>query len=223
MLTIHGVPISVHTRKVIISAMLKGIPYAIEPVIPFTPPPGWRELSPTGLIPVISDGDYALADSAAICAYLERKHPEPALVPAEPRELGRALFLEAYAGGTLFRTVIHGLFVQKVIRPGILGEPTDQGAIDRILGEVLPQVFGYLDGACEGAYLVADRLTLADIALASNLINFHYLGFRVDADAYPRLARYAAAMIAREPFRKALEAEAPFAEKMGLDRSFIAA
>ena len=52
MLTIHGVPLSVHTRKAIVTAILKGIDYKFEvviPVIPDNPPPHWSTLSPTGL------------------------------------------------------------------------------------------------------------------------------------------------------------------------------
>src|SRR5262245_41363064 len=78
MLTIHGVPISVHTRKVIVTAIEKQLQFRVEPVIPFTPPAGWSDLSPTRKIPVIIDGDFTLRDSAAICAYLERMHPSTA-------------------------------------------------------------------------------------------------------------------------------------------------
>ena len=46
MLTIHGVPISVHTRKVIVAAIEKDVPYRNEPVIPFHPPAGWERLRP---------------------------------------------------------------------------------------------------------------------------------------------------------------------------------
>lgn len=67
MLKIHGVPFSAHTRKVIIAALEKGIPYEIVPVIPLKPPPGWTELSALGLIPAIQDADIALADSSVIC------------------------------------------------------------------------------------------------------------------------------------------------------------
>ena len=45
MLTIHGVPLSVHTRKAIVTAILKDIDYKFEvviPVIPGNPPPNWR-------------------------------------------------------------------------------------------------------------------------------------------------------------------------------------
>src|SRR5262245_56029854 len=101
MLTIHGVPISVHTRKVIVAAIEKQVPYRNDPVIPFKPPAGWNELSPTRKIPVVTDGDLILRDSAAICAYLERVHPSPALYPADARAYAEALWFEEYAGGTL--------------------------------------------------------------------------------------------------------------------------
>src|SRR5688572_18439337 len=77
MLKIHGVPISVHTRKVILAALEKNLEFANEPVIPFQPPAGWDKLSPTGKIPVAQYGELLLRDSSVICAYLERRHPEP--------------------------------------------------------------------------------------------------------------------------------------------------
>jgi glutathione S-transferase len=76
MLTIHGVPLSVHTRKAIVTAILKRMDYKFEvviPVIPGNPPANWSTLSPTGLIPVLQDGEFTLADSTAICLYLEKK------------------------------------------------------------------------------------------------------------------------------------------------------
>lgn len=221
MLTIHGVPISVHTRKAIVTAMLKGIEHQVYPVIPFNPPQGWDALSPTGLIPALSDGDIRLADSSAICQYMERKHPAPPVLPDDAAALGRVLWFDAYAGGTVFRHVVHGLFFQKIIRPLILKQATDQAAIETILASVQPKVFRYLDSQCDRPFLVGDRLTLADIAVASNLINYQYLGFAIDADLYPRLAAYARRIIRGDVFRQAIAAEQPVAEQMGLDRSFL--
>jgi glutathione S-transferase len=221
MITIHGVPISVHTRKAIVTALLKGIDHQVEPVIPFDPPANWQSLSPTGLIPVLQDGDLTLGDSTAICAYLDRQHAAPPLLPAEPRALGRALWFDAYAGGTLFRQVVHGLFFQKIIRPAILKQPTDAAAIDAILTTAQPKIFRYLDSQADGTFLVGATLSLADIAIVSNLINYQYLGFPIDRGRYPRLARYAQGVIGHDVFQRALAEERPFAEKMGLDRGFV--
>jgi DNA-binding transcriptional MerR regulator len=84
-----------------------------------------------------------------------------------------------------------------------------------------PKVFQYLDSQIEGKFLVGSALSLADIGIASNLINFQYLGFAVDRAKYPKLASYAAGIVDLEPFKQALAKEAPFAENLGLDRGFL--
>jgi glutathione S-transferase len=221
MLKIYGVPISVHTRKVIVTAIEKKLAYENEPVIPFHPPAGWDELSPTGKIPVMTDGDLTLRDSSVICAYLERVHPDHPIYPAETASFVQALWLEEYADGTIFREIIHGLFFQKVIRPNILGQPTDTAAIEAILANALPKLLGYLERRIAGKYLVTDRFGIADIATVSNLINFHYLGYRLDAQPFPKLAAYFAGQLRHPSIETALRAEQPVAAKMGLDRSFL--
>jgi glutathione S-transferase len=60
-LEIYGVPISVHTRKVIVVALAKDLSHEVVPVVPVVPdslPPNWRRLSPTGKIPALTDGDF---------------------------------------------------------------------------------------------------------------------------------------------------------------------
>jgi glutathione S-transferase len=221
MLTIYGVPISVHVRKTLVTANLKGIEHKVDPVIPFNPPPNWNALSPTGLIPAMQDGDLTLAESTAICFYMERKKATPAVLPADTNACSRVLFLDGYAGW-FFRSVVHGLFFQKIITPAILKGTTDQSAIDSILATTQPKVFQYLESKAGGKFLVGDSLTLADIGIVSNLINYQYLGFPIDGAKYPQLARYVRGIIALEPFQRALSNERPFADQMGLERGFLA-
>jgi glutathione S-transferase len=219
MLQIYGVPISVHTRKVIISALEKGIAFASEPVIPFDPPPRWNELSPTGKIPVAVDGDLVLRDSSVICTYLERAYGGRALYPADTRALVQALWLEEYADGTVFREIIHGLFFQQVIRPNILKQPTDAAAIAAILEASMPRVFDYLEQCATGEYLAGAAFGIADIAVVSNLINFYYLGYRLER--HPNLLRYFRTQLERPSLRRALDAEQPVAASMGLDHGSL--
>jgi len=220
MLKIYGVPISVHTRKVIVTAIEKKLPYENEAVIPFNPPPGWADLSPTGKIPAFTDGEVALCDSSVICAYLERTHSSPPIYPTDTHDYIEALWFEEYADGTIFREVTHGLFFNRVIRPKILNTPADQGAIDTILNEAVPTVFGYLEKSLSAPYLAGGRFTVADIALLSNLINFHYLGYTIDP-RYPKLAGYFARNIRQRSMAAALKAEQSTAAGMGLERGFV--
>jgi glutathione S-transferase len=221
MLKIHGVPISVHTRKVIVAVIEKKIDYENDPVIPFNPPAGWERLSPTGKIPVITEGDLILRDSSVICAWLERVHPTPALYPAGPRDFAQALWFEEYADGTVFPEVVRGLFFQKVIGPNILKQPTDAVAVAAILETALPRAFGYLNQSIKGEYLAADRFGIADIAVVSNLVNLHYLGYGIDAGRYPALAAYFARCLRQPSIAAAVRAERPVAANMGLDQSFL--
>jgi hypothetical protein len=82
---IFGVPISVHTRKVVIAARLKSIPREVVPVIPVipdNPPPNWLSISPTGLIPALDDNGYAASDgrNAATRAAFRREFRARSLV-----------------------------------------------------------------------------------------------------------------------------------------------
>lgn len=222
MLEIFGVPISVHTRKVLVTANAKGLAYRNEPVIPFDPPADWNRMSPTGLIPAISHDGFTLADSAAICGYLERLQPAPSIYAAAAQAHGKALWLEQYGTSVLFRQVVHPLFAQRIIRPHILQEgPPDEAEIARIEADVVPGVFDYLEGEIEGTFTVSDRFGIADITLACNLVNYQYLGFRLDPERYPKLAGVFARTLETPPFRQALAAEAPFVRNMGLDGSFL--
>jgi glutathione S-transferase len=216
MFKIYGLPISVHTRKVIVAAIEKDVAFENEPVVPFHPPAGWEKLSPTGKIPVARDGELLLRDSSVICAYLERVHPHPPLYPSDPAGYAQALWYEEYADGTLFREVVHGLFFQKVIRPNVFKEKSDAAAIGAILEGPLPRVFGYLEEALDGG-----KFSIGEIALASNLINFHYLGYEIDRRSYPRLAARFASWLERPSVAKALAAERPVAESRGLATGFV--
>jgi glutathione S-transferase len=224
MLTIHGVPLSVHTRKAIVTAILKDLDYRFEvviPVIPDNPPPNWSTLSPTGLIPVLQDGGFTLADSTAICQYFEKKQPSPPVLPAEAKDYARALWFDAFAGGTLFRHVVHPLFHQTIVNPNIRKAPTDKAVVDDVLSNVQPKIFGYLEGEIGGKFLVGNALTLADIAIASNFIVYQYIGFPMDTRRYPKLSRYLREVTSLDIFQRALADEKPFVEQMGLDRSFL--
>lgn len=221
---IYGVPLSVHTRKVILAARIKEIPREVDvviPVLPDSPPPNWRAISPTGLIPAIDDDGFILADSTAILLYLERKKPAPALLPADDRDYATAMFLDLWAGSALFSKVIHPIFHNQVVNPNIRRIAADQAAIDAALTKSAPEAFGYLESLKPETFLVGGALSIADLAVTSNLILFHYLGHRIDASRFPRLHAYFARHAGSPLVAQALKEETPYAQQMGLDRSWL--
>jgi glutathione S-transferase len=224
-LKIYGVPISVHTRKVIVVALAKGLPHEVVPVVPVVPdslPPNWRQLSPTGKIPALTDGNFTIADSAAICAYLERLHPGHPVYPQPPHDYALALSLEQYAG-TLFRDVVHPLFHEVFVHPKVRGVATDQSRIDEVLVNVVPEIFGYLDGLAGEGFLVGKAMSIADIAVVSNLITYQYIGFDLYRARFGRLAALFDSIVTQPAMREALRREQPVVDSMGLRKDFLGA
>ena len=222
MLRIHGVPVSVHTRKVIVVALTKGLDYENLPVVPVMPdtlPADWRALSPTGKIPALTDGDFTISDSTAICAYLDRRFPGQSIYPKESRDFARALFLEQYAG-TLFSEVVHPLFHETFVNPRFHDIPADPKRVQDVLARVVPEHFGYLECQLGSDFLVGDTPTVADFAVASNLVTYRYLGFGLYPERYPALNAWFVRMLALPAWREAMKREAPAADHMKLDRSW---
>jgi glutathione S-transferase len=225
MIIVYGVPFSAHTRKVILCAQHKGIEYEIEPVVPLTPPEGWGDLSPVGKIPALRDGEFTLSDSSVICAYLDRKFPERSIYPLDPRDYARALWIEEYVDGNLQQFVLKQFLLETVFAPAFLHKETDWDVVNNALQVEIPKRFAQLNDWVEpDSYLVAGQLSIADITLASILINFNYGGQRIDADRYPRLARYFDFVLGQEPFRSVLNAEQAAANSVpGFDTGFARA
>jgi glutathione S-transferase len=59
-------------------------------------------------------------------------------------------------------------------------------------------------------FLVDDRLTLADLAVASPFVNAQHLGVTVNASAHPKTAAYIGAIHARPSFARLIAKETAF-------------
>src|SRR5215475_14425009 len=81
-LQIIGAPASNFVWVTRIACAEKGVPYTFVPTLPHTPEV--RAIHPFGKIPVARHGAVALCESRAICLYIDRAFPGPALVPADP-------------------------------------------------------------------------------------------------------------------------------------------
>jgi glutathione S-transferase len=215
MLRIHGLPFSAHTRKVIVCALEKNLPYELVPIVPLKPPAGWETLSPLGLIPVLEDGPTTLADSSVIGQYLERKHPHPAFYPADPPAFGRALWIEEFVDSGLAQHVLRGLLMQRVFAPKFLGQPADEALVRKSLGEHIPPRLDYLERSLDGPWFAGAAFTMADATVASMLLNFHYSGETLDGSRHPHLRAFLERALTRDSFRKAFEAEIPAACQVG--------
>ncbi len=211
---LYGSSLSPFVRKVLAYAGEKGIALDVVPVGPGDPNPDFRAASPFGKMPALADGDYRLADSSAIIHYLEAKHPEPALIPADPELRGRTIWFEEFAD-TMLAGCGAKMFFNRIVAPRFLNRPGDENAAATAERDELPPLLDYLETVVPGedGYLVGDSLTLADIAVASPFANLSHLGCDLDRARHPRTCAYVERILARPSFAPWIEREIAFMAK----------
>jgi len=205
---IVGSYLSPYVRKVLVCLHLKGIPYEIDPIVPFLGDDRFSRLSPLRRIPVLTDDAVTLCDSSVICQYLEDRHPKPALYPADVVARARARWLEEFADTRMGEVFIWRLFNQVAIRPFVWGEETDAAVVKKAIEEEIPQILEYLETELPANGFVFGELGIADIALACFFRNAAFARYRLDAARWPVTAAFVARVLAHEAFQRL----APFEE-----------
>jgi len=210
---VYGSSLSPFVRKVVAFAAEKGIELELKPVGPGSADPEFREASPFGKMPGFRDGDFAISDSSAIVAYLDAIRPEPNLIPTEPRARARTIWFDEFSDTILFACG-GKMFFNRIVGPRFLGVPGDEEIARKAECEELPPLLDYLEGAIpESGYLVEDRLTLADISVASPFANLRHLNVVLDPARHPKTIAWVERMLARPSFAPMIERETLFLER----------
>jgi glutathione S-transferase len=161
-LEIIGAAQSNYVWTVRIAATEKGVPYKFTPVRPHTPEVD--AIHPFGKIPVMRHGDLALFESQAICSYIDRAFPGPALMPADAKGYALAEQWISCVNTLIDPTCVRQYIVSYVF-PGTPDGSPNRARIDAALPAMEKQL-AVLNKALAGTgYLVGDKLTLADINL----------------------------------------------------------
>jgi glutathione S-transferase len=215
-LIVYGAALSPFVRKVRVFLAEKGAEYTLENVNIFPAPDWFAEISPLKRIPVLKDEEtgVTLADSSAICGYLEKTCATPALYPSEVSDYGRALWFEEYGDSELAGHIGMGTFRPMVVNP-LMGKEPDIATAEKTIAEKLPAYFAYLErevGTRE--FLVGDAFSIADISIATQFVNFAHGGFVPGSGAYPNLTAYLARMHARPSFAGCIAEETAMLDKV---------
>ena len=215
---IYGSPVSPFVRKVLATAIEKGAGFDVEPVNVMSMPDWFIDISPMKRIPVLRDRSVGtegeegtIADSSAICAYIEKKHPEPALYPADAYAHGRALMIEEYADTVLAPAVGLGIF-RPVFFSIVQGKEPDLDTAKAAWADKVPPALDYLESALgESDYFAGDAVSIADIAVACCFMQASMVA-NTPLDNWPRLATLLERMKARPSIA------GPFAQADGFIR-----
>lgn len=211
---VYGSSLSPFVRKVLVYAAERGIEVEARQIAPNAPDPEFAEASPFRKIPAMRDGDYCLSDSSAIIHYLEAKHPQAPLIPAEAEARGRVVWFDEFADTILTACGVK-MFFNRIVAPRFLNLPGDPAVADAAEKNELPPILSYLESVAPDEFLMGGSLTLADIAVASPFVNFIHLGVAPAKARYPKLTAYVDRMLARPSFAALVEKETAFLRSFG--------
>ncbi len=147
--------------------------------------PDFLALNPQGLLPVLQEGDWSIAQSLAIAEYLDEVHPEPPLLPSDPRS--RA---EVRAMAQIVACEIHPLNNLRVL--GYLRERLgqDDAGVNDWYAHWVTISFAALEARLSkfsGNFCFGDNVGLADVCLVPQVYNARR--FKVDLGPYPNIER----------------------------------
>jgi maleylacetoacetate isomerase len=170
--------------------------------------PAFKAINPAASVPaVFVDDGPPLTQSLAILEYLEELHPEPALLPADPRGKARVRSL-----ALMFAADSHPLIVPRVARYlADTFEVDNAGRTEWIrhwLREGLAQAEARLAGdQATGRFCHGDAPTIADLCLMSHLLRARAGG--IPTADLPTVERIADACLAIDAFAKSVPLRQP--------------
>ena len=152
--------------------------------------PEYLAINPMGKVPALQDGEAALGEAAAICAYVADRYPETGLAPAVTDPL-RARYLQwLFFSPSCIEPAIIQIYTKLEVPPSTAawGSAT--------------QTFDVLDAALQkGPWILGEKFSAADIMIGSGL-NFAVRMFKM-LPSQPSFDAYLERIVARPAFQRA--------------------
>jgi maleylacetoacetate isomerase len=172
--------------------------------------PAYLSVNPQGLVPALEHDGAVLAQSLAICEYLEEVAPRPALLPGGPRD--RAVVRSMALSIACDVHPLNNLGVQQYLRREF-GQGDE--AVRRWTHHWIARGFVALEElvarhSADGLHCYGDTVTLADVCLVPQVYNARRAEY--DLSRHPRLAAIAASLEQQPAFVAARPEAQPDAE-----------
>lgn len=180
-ITLYGTPLSGHVHRVEAFLNILGLPFRYVDVnAELQKSDGFLALNPLGQIPVLVDGDLALADSTAILVYLASRYDGSGLwSPKAPEKAAQVQRWLSIASAELRFGPARARFL--TLWGGTTSYTDAQALAERILR--------FMDGHLANRdWLAAERPTIADIACYAYVARAPEGG--VPLDPYPAVRRW---------------------------------
>lgn len=172
---LYHIPLSPFCRKVRLVLAEKKIEVELVEERPWENRKDFLQMNPAGMVPVLKNDRLILADSSAICEYLEETHPTPALMPSSAAGRAEVRRLVAWFDGKFHHEVTANLLYERVNKKvSQSGYPDSKNvkAGSKNIKIHLDYITWLLE---QRRWLAGDRLSLADFAAASHLSCLDYI------------------------------------------------
>ena len=169
--------------------------------------PDYLKVNPAGLVPVWIEGDFHLAQSLAIIEYLDETHPQPPLLPRDPRQraIAREIALTVAAD-------VHPIGNLRVLNQ-LTGLGIDEAGRAAWSKHWITLGFDAIEARLKtlrGPFALGDAPSIADICIVPQVFNARRFG--VDLAPYERIRGIDAAAGKLEAFAAAEPGRQPDAE-----------
>lgn len=203
--TLHHFPLDPASRQVRLALGEKRLPFNEVTVRYWERPTELTRLNPSGMTPVLVEGDEALVlcESRAILDHLEEAHPEPPLLGREPAERAEARRLVQWFDRK-FDFEVGGFLLHEKMEKRLLGLGAPDHTNLRQGRDALKGHMTYAESLlAERDWLAGARLSLADFAGAAHLSVIDYFGDVPWAD-FPAVKTWYMKLKSRPCFRPLL-------------------
>jgi len=206
--TLYHYALSPFCRKVRLSLAEKKIEVGLVEERYWEQNPDFMRRNPAGKVPVLKIDGMTMADSGAICEYLEEAYPTPALLPRDLRARAEARRLVGWFDDKFHHEVTTKLTGERVNR--------------KVMGRGYPDSTNVKEGARaikyhldymallleERRWLAGNEMTLADFSAAAQLSCLDYTS-DVDWNRHEAVKDWYAKIKSRPAFRSVLADEVP--------------
>ena len=200
---LHQYPLCPFSRKVRFACAEKGVAVELRLELPWERRDAYAAMNPAGQTPVLANDRLTLADSAAICDYLEETVDRAPLLGSGPEERAETRRLIAWFDQKFYAEVTAPLLSERMYKRVITRLAPDTAAL-RDAGRNAEAHLDYVDYLLDRRrWLAGPAFGLADIAAAAQLSVADYLG-GVEWDGHEPARQWYSALKSRPTFRPLL-------------------
>lgn len=205
---LYHYPLSPFCRKVRLSLAEKRIEVELVEERYWEQDADFLRRNPAGKVPVLKLGNRTMAESAAICEYIEEAHPTPPLMPKDPEGRYEVRRLVNWFDDKFHEEVTRKLMGERVFKK-VMGGGYPDSANVKAGAKAIKFHIDYMAWLLEQRrWLAGNEMTLADFAAAAHLSCLDYIS-DVDWNRSEIVKDWYAKIKSRPAFRSILADQVP--------------